>query len=165
MWNHLIKRWMDLAFWWLPGQRDNNRHEGAGPHAGSEGFREEDDSLARKPKSGAQPETPSQPAAPPKAATPPKPEPGAAPKPEPAPEAPQEPAPAAAASGPDDLTVIKGIGAAMQHRLNAHGIRSFADLAAADAEQLCEKLKADKAVISLSRVQEWIGEAGRRNAG
>mgnify|MGYP002760842545 CR=1 FL=1 len=60
-----------------------------------------------------------------------------------------------------DLTAIKGIGPAMQKRLEAIGILSPADLAAADAETLTRMLKADKAVVSAAKVSEWI-EAARQ---
>jgi hypothetical protein len=49
----------------------------------------------------------------------------------------------------------------MQKRLEAIGILSPADLAAADAETLTRMLKADKAVVSAAKVSEWI-EAARQ---
>lgn len=83
---------------------------------------------------------------------------------EPAPEtasteaaAPAEPE---APTASDDLTAIRGIGPAMQKRLVAMGIRTHADLAAADAETLTERLKADKAVVSQAQIERWIESAG-----
>ena len=26
MWNDLMRRWMELAFWWMPGKRDDRDH-------------------------------------------------------------------------------------------------------------------------------------------
>ncbi|PWG65462.1 DUF4332 domain-containing protein [Spiribacter halobius] len=177
MWNDLIRRWLDMAFWWLPGQSTREerpaRHDQATPARES---REEQrpaqatrPQAARQPKADSAPDAPaeSEPAAKPEPA--PKPaaasEPEAASKPESAPR--PEPAPETTASPgrADDLTEIKGIGAAMQQRLNAHGIRSFADLAAADPYRLLRQLKEDKAVISEARVKEWIQTAQARRDG
>jgi predicted flap endonuclease-1-like 5' DNA nuclease len=63
---------------------------------------------------------------------------------------------------PDDLTQIKGIGPAMQNRLRALGITTFADLAAADPDQLMAKLKGSQP-LSLGRVRHWT-EAARERA-
>ncbi len=65
----------------------------------------------------------------------------------------------APAAEQDDLTVIKGIGPAMQEKLRAEGIHSFRDLAAADADALTARLKAVQVVISRTRVEEWIKTA------
>jgi len=166
MWNDLIRRWLDLAFWWLPGQSGSGRERPAArseppqqaspqkpeaqQHPGASGGAE----SGQAPASGSP-----GPAAAPRAGPEPAAQGGASAAPEP---------PAAAGErergGPDDLTRIKGIGAAMQQRLNAHGIRSYADLAAADPEWLLQRLKEDKAVISRARVDEWIAAANERSA-
>ena len=67
-----------------------------------------------------------------------------------------------AAPVPDDLTEIKGIGPAMQNRLRALGITTFADLAAADPNQLMAQLKGAQP-LSLGRVRQWT-EAARQRA-
>lgn len=130
MWNDLMRRWMELAFWWLPGQRNDqqpasdetptSRHEPA----------RDTETAAPAPVTETAPE-PSEP-------TPP-------------------PTPAAEASG--DLKGIKGIGPAMQKRLASQGITTRADLAAADPDKLTEALKADRAVISRAQVARWIEAA------
>ena len=57
-------------------------------------------------------------------------------------EAPPKPAEDAASEVPeDDLTAIRGIGAATQMRLIAAGIRSYAQLAEADPEDVRKALK------------------------
>jgi len=86
-----------------------------------------------------------------------------APQPQATPQASPQPTAKTTATEPDsaDLTAIKGIGPAMQKRLEAIGILSPADLAAADAETLTRMLKADKAVVSAAKVSEWI-EAARQ---
>lgn len=75
---------------------------------------------------------------------------------------PSEPPPPTEPAQPDDLTVLKGIGPAIQDKLHAFGIRTFRDLAAADAEALTEQLKSAQTVISQNRVEEWIASARER---
>jgi NADH-quinone oxidoreductase subunit E len=92
--------------------------------------------------------------------------------PEPAPETAPEKAPpqakeppaqpAASDRAPDDLTVIKGIGPAVQEKLHALGIRTFDDLAAADPETLAEQLKG-RQPISQALVRGWT-EAAQQTA-
>jgi predicted flap endonuclease-1-like 5' DNA nuclease len=147
MWDQTFKRWIDLVFWWLPKQET------------------------------AQPPAPR--------ASEPNPEPTprqAAPEAEPAPGAMQkrpgraeepaaEPTPQQAAAeraaprkrAPDDLTVIKGIGPVVQQKLQALGIRTFADLAAADADTLAEQLKG-RQPISRGQVQGWTKAADQHAA-
>lgn len=135
MWQEMIRQWWRLMFWWLP-------HSDAGT-----------DSVVSdrvKPEPGAQPssgasEKPAQPQA---AAS----------------EKPAEPAPAAApaAAKRDDLTSIKGIGEAMEKKLNAAGVTSFGELASADADDLTATLKKSQPVLSASKVQGWIEEARQR---
>lgn len=62
----------------------------------------------------------------------------------------------------DDLTVIKGIGPAIQEKLRALGIATFSDLARADPKALTERLK-EAQPISEARVRGWI-EAARQRA-
>ena len=118
MWNDLMRRWMDMATWWLPKAEEDRSSESVAPSGPTE------------------------------TSTPP------APDPEPAPATNPEPA------ASDDLTAIRGIGPAMQKRLVAMGIRTHADLAAADVDTLTERLKADKAVVSRARIERWIEAAG-----
>ena len=69
-----------------------------------------------------------------------------------------------AGAGPeeaDDLTVIKGIGPAVQTKLRSFGIASLAELAASDPEALAAKLRASQP-ISTTRVEGWIKAAGDR---
>ena len=58
---------------------------------------------------------------------------------------------------PDDLTVIRGIGASMQERLNRHGIVTYAQLAEASPAEI-EAMLGDAA--RLANVEEWIAQAG-----
>ncbi|MFQ6018570.1 MAG: hypothetical protein ACE5KF_10275 [Kiloniellaceae bacterium] len=56
----------------------------------------------------------------------------------------------------DDLTAIRGIGSAIENRLNVAGIKSYAQLARATAEDVREKLG------NLGRgakVEDWIAQA------
>ena len=62
----------------------------------------------------------------------------------------------------DDLTVIKGIGPAIQEKLRALGIATFSDLARADPKALTERLKGAQP-ISEARVRGWT-EAARQRA-
>jgi predicted flap endonuclease-1-like 5' DNA nuclease len=62
----------------------------------------------------------------------------------------------------DDLTEIKGIGPAIAERLNALGVRTFAELAAADPEELAEWI--GRRPVTADRVREWIAEAKKRSS-
>lgn len=64
---------------------------------------------------------------------------------------------------PDDLTAIKGIGPTTQQKLRSLGIRTMADLAGADAEELRKKLGGDQP-LSESQVRKWI-DAAKQQAG
>ena len=64
----------------------------------------------------------------------------------------------------DDLTVIKGIGPAVQAKLRSFGITGLAALAAADPEALAAKLKASQP-ISTTRVKGWIEAARDQTTG
>lgn len=125
MWNNLMRRWLEMATWWLPKEDPSS----SGAHA--------------EPSSTDAASTPAS-------------------DPEPAPE-PTAPAaaepPAEPGDGGDDLTAIRGIGPAMHKRLGAMGIHTTADLAAADADDLTERLKADRAVVSRAQVAAWIEAA------
>ena len=140
MWNNLMRRWMEMATWWLPKAEDDRSSESVAPSEPTE--------------------TPTPPASEPEPAPATNPEPATEPAPEPAaPEAATHAEPEAPTAS-DDLTAIRGIGPAMQKRLVAMGIRTHADLAAADAETLTERLKADKAVVSHAQIERWIESAG-----
>jgi predicted flap endonuclease-1-like 5' DNA nuclease len=62
---------------------------------------------------------------------------------------------------PDDLTVIKGIGPAVQEKLRSLGITTFRDLATANPGDLAEHLKGSQPV-SKARVHSWIKAARDR---
>ncbi len=62
--------------------------------------------------------------------------------------------------GSDDLTAIKGIGPAIARKLEAAGVRSFADLAAADPNDLADKIASRP--VTAERVRTWISEARTR---
>lgn len=63
--------------------------------------------------------------------------------------------PTAAKAAADDLTAIKGIGPVFAKRLNEAGIVTFADVAAASADQLREVTHA----TAVANPEEWIAEA------
>lgn len=69
------------------------------------------------------------------------------------PEAPQPAAPPVAAA-PDDLTEINGIGPVYAARLDGAGIKTFRELANADADRVAED-----AAIPLDLVVDWKGKA------
>ena len=72
-------------------------------------------------------------------------------------EAPTEPAEDVTSDAPkDDLTAIRGIGAATQMRLNAAGIRSYAQLAKADPEDVRKALNEQR---QNTKVERWISQA------
>jgi len=156
MLDSIIKRWLDLLFWWVPKNgRSGPERGGRTPQASAPAAKEEaatrDETVER----------------PPAAAQRPAPEPPAAEKVRPAPaeDKPTPPAerPAAPAtpSAPDDLTVIKGIGPAVQEKLRGLGIATFADLAAADPDRLVDQLKGSQP-ISKARVEGWTEQARAR---
>lgn len=62
---------------------------------------------------------------------------------------------------PDDLTVIKGIGPAVQDKLRSLGITTFKDLATADEDDLAEQIKRFQPV-SKARVHGWTEAARER---
>ena len=68
--------------------------------------------------------------------------------------------PAGAKPETDDLTEIKGIGPAIARKLDGLGIKTFADLAEADPEDLANKLASRP--VTAARVREWIAEAQKR---
>ncbi|MGH6897759.1 MAG: helix-hairpin-helix domain-containing protein, partial [Geminicoccaceae bacterium] len=66
-----------------------------------------------------------------------------------------------ASTVPDDLTVIKGIGPAVQNKLRALGITTFADLAAADPDAILKQLKGSQP-LTKARVRGWTEAARQR---
>ncbi|HSR15569.1 MAG TPA: hypothetical protein VLL51_07435 [Gemmatimonadales bacterium] len=72
------------------------------------------------------------------------------------PPAPKAPAPATAPAKADDLSAIKGIGPVYRARLSGAGITYFAELGAADAVALAERIE-----VPVSRIQDWIDKARR----
>jgi predicted flap endonuclease-1-like 5' DNA nuclease len=140
MWEVLYKRWLDLAFWWLPRKEAPSRDAGAGPS------RAPQQEGAPGPGARAESERPV-----------------AAPAPEPAGgSAAAQPEKPVAPPVPDDLTVIKGIGPAVQNKLRGLGISTFADLAAADPDAVLRQLKGSQP-LTRGRVQAWT-EAARERA-
>ncbi len=72
-------------------------------------------------------------------------------------EAPPEPVEdAASEAAEDDLTAIRGIGAATQKCLNAAGIKSYAQLADADPEDVRRALNKRQ---QNTKVERWISQA------
>ena len=63
----------------------------------------------------------------------------------------------------DDLTAIKGVGAHMQDQLAELGIRTYKQLADADAATVAEHLKSTNFLMSEKRVRGWQDEAQRLN--
>lgn len=68
--------------------------------------------------------------------------------------------PSATAAQADDLTAIRGIGPAIARKLDALGVTTFADLAAADPDDLAAKIA--RRPVTSNRVREWIAEAKKR---
>ena len=68
--------------------------------------------------------------------------------------------PSATATQADDLTAIRGIGPAIARKLEALGVTTFADLAAADPDDLAAKIA--RRPVTSNRVREWIAEAKKR---
>jgi predicted flap endonuclease-1-like 5' DNA nuclease len=202
MWDVMLRRWLDLLFWWAPkkdrtprraeqearkrgsetmskpaqpsarpvsGRPDQRPARAAGRTAPKPAARPASGPAAVRPaqsvRNGAAPTaagargaaTPT--AAPPVSGASRAAEPGASGAPEPKTTQPEK---AVTAPVPDDLTVIKGIGPALQNRLRALGITTFADLAAANPDKLMAQLKGGQP-LSRARVQHWT-EAARARA-
>ena len=202
MWDVMLRRWLDLLFWWAPkkdrtprraeqearkrgpetvskaaqpsarpvsGRPDQRPARAADRAAAKPAARPASGPAAMRPAQsvrngsgptgagvrGAARSTSTPPASPaPRAA-----EPGAGAAPEPRTAQSEK---AVTAPVPDDLTVIKGIGPALQNRLRALGITTFADLAAANPDKLMAQLKGGQP-LSRARVQHWT-EAARARA-
>ena len=60
----------------------------------------------------------------------------------------------------DDLSAIKGIGPGVVRKLDALGIKTFADLAKADPDDLASKLALRQ--VTPARARKWIVEAEKR---
>lgn len=67
--------------------------------------------------------------------------------------------PSAPAKEADPLTEIRGIGPAFEQALNAQGIRTFADLARQNADDLVARLGVR---VTVERVRQWIEQAQDR---
>jgi predicted flap endonuclease-1-like 5' DNA nuclease len=142
MWEAFYKRWLDLVFWWSPRHQKASSRDAkdAPPAKPRQGERRTAPSARPAPKARA-PGTSAGPAAKPAAAQPEK---------------------TVAPPVPDDLTVIKGIGPAVQNKLRALGITTFADLAAADPDAILRQLKGSQP-LTRGKVQAWT-EAARERA-
>jgi predicted flap endonuclease-1-like 5' DNA nuclease len=143
MWEVFYRRWLDFAFWWLPRKEAPSRDAEAAPARGPQ------QEGAAKPGAPAAPERPVEP---------PAPEPSPAPA---ARSAAARPEKTVAPPVPDDLTVIKGIGPAVQNKLRALGITTFADLAAADPDAILRQLKGSQP-LTRGKVQAWTKAARER---
>lgn len=154
MLDNMMKRWLDLLFWWLPknerSQSERSERAHQAPSAGtSEAAPQRAETEEAQPsRAQARPPPAEERPAPPE-------HPPAAP--------PERPAAATTPPRPDDLTVIKGIGPAVQEKLRGLGIATFDDLAAADPDRLLDQLKGSQPV-SRARVQGWTEEARARSA-
>jgi predicted flap endonuclease-1-like 5' DNA nuclease len=200
MWDVMLRRWLDLLFWWAPKKEKASR--GAEREAGKRGPETVKAQPSARPVAGRPDQRPARgagraaakpaarPASGPAAMRSPasvrngsaptgagargaaKPtttpavsgvtrgaEPAASGAPEPTSAQPEK---AVTAPVPDDLTVIKGIGPALQNRLRALGITTFADLATANPDKLMAQLKGGQP-LSRARVQHWT-EAARARA-
>jgi predicted flap endonuclease-1-like 5' DNA nuclease len=141
-----------MLLWWVPRKKEP-------PPGGGQGRREREPApVSRSAEPGARSQSVQRPAQA-KGGASRSAEPRARLSPKPAPAKPEKPV---AAPVPDDLTEIKGIGPAMQNKLRALGITTFADLAAADPDQLMARLKGSQP-LSLGRVRHWT-EAARQRA-
>lgn len=155
MWDVMLRRWIDLLFWWVPRKEETARRAEQAPR------QERPEPAPRAAEASARP-APAQPARRPAqaegggsgAA-----EPGIRPAPKPAPAQPEK---TVAPPVPDDLTEIKGIGPALQNKLRGIGITTFADLAAADPDAILRHLKGSQP-LTKGRVQAWT-EAARERA-
>ena len=153
MWEVFVRRWFDLAFWWLP------RKQEAPPEKSPPAATKPAEPSVTKPaeasvREAARPtETPR-----PTAAAAPAPR---KPTPPPAASAAAPPEKPVAPPVPDDLTVIKGIGPAVQNKLRALGITTFAELAKADPDALLERLKGSQP-LTRARVRDWTEGARQR---
>jgi predicted flap endonuclease-1-like 5' DNA nuclease len=153
MWDVFLRRWLDMLLWWVPRKKET-------PPGAGQARRErapEPASRSAEPGARAARSQPAQRQAQAKSGAPRPAEPRARLSPKP----PVKPEKPVAAPVPDDLTEIKGIGPAMQNKLRALGITTFADLAAADPDQLMARLKGSQP-LSLGRVRHWTEAARQR---
>lgn len=67
-------------------------------------------------------------------------------------------------STPDPLTEIDGIGPAFERALNAIGIKTFAQLAEQDVDQLSAKLKGVRITSARIKKDRWVEQAAERAA-
>jgi predicted flap endonuclease-1-like 5' DNA nuclease len=206
MWDVMLRRWLDLLFWWAPKKdrtpraaEQEARKRGpetaarAAPPSARPASGRPDQRPARAAGRGG-PKPSARPASAPAAVKPPQSarngsgptaagareaarattappasaarsggpravEPGTSAAPEPKTAQPEK---AVTAPVPDDLTVIKGIGPALQNKLRALGISTFADLAAANPDKLMAQLKGAQP-LSRARVQHWTEAARARS--
>lgn len=132
MFEQWFKFWRDWMFWWLPGG-DAPADKRSGEPAQQQ---PSTDAAGGKPADASAPSATDAPAV-------------AAAAPSSAPQ-----------GGSDDLTAIKGIGPAIARKLEAAGVRSFADLAAADPNDLARKIASRP--VTAERVRTWVSEARTR---
>ena len=154
MWDVFLRRWLDVLFWWAPRKR------GEPPRAGQPQAGRTPQAAPRvaEPDAGAAPSHGAQQQAEPKGGAPRAAERRAPPGPKPAAAQPEK---TVAAPVPDDLTEIKGIGPAVQNKLRALGITTFADLAAADPDAILRQLKGSQP-LTRGKVQAWTKAARER---
>lgn len=131
----LLRRWLDLLFWWLPREQ-HGASESSSPETAA-GRSANHESDARPDDAGARPaQTTNEP-----------------------PESPEASTSGPGADAVDDLTTIKGIGPAMAGRLQEMGIRTFDDLAAANVKAITRQLREQSVVISEKKVEGWVQAA------
>ena len=152
MWEIFFKRWLDLAFWWLP------RKDEAPPRKPEAAPPQRPQATGETSAARHAPEPPAERPAP---ATDGGTRGSAGPSVRPAVQPAAPPEKAVTSRVPDDLTVIKGIGPAVQNKLRALGITTFADLAAADSDALLERLKGSQP-LTKERVRSWTEAARER---
>ena len=170
MWDVMLRRWLDLLFWWAPRRQREPRGTGQPGRASEPVARPSASSARPGPQQAADrsaqtaggasrsaepaTRTASRPAEP---VTPRAAEPSARAAAKPA----AQPDKTVAPPVPDDLTVIKGIGPAVQNKLRGLGITTFADLAAADPDAILRGLKGSQP-LTRGKVQAWTDAARER---
>ena len=128
-----MRFWCRVACWWVPGMKDPDTDTTKGTRDKARSAREESPDRPED-VTATTADTPDQTKATPSEKT--------------------------TAASSDDLTAIRGIGPAVARKLNGFGVRTFADLASADPEDLASRL--GMRPVTPERVREWIAEARKR---
>lgn len=138
MFEEWLKFWRRWMFWWVPGvdTADDDKKDTAAPQQSAPQQAAPQQPATKQPQAGAA-------------------DAGASASRQPA----SSEAPASSAAA-DDLTAIKGIGPAIARKLDALGVRTFAELAAADPDDLAARL--ESRTVTADRVRTWASEAKKR---